>query len=126
MKKSIFVVLTVIFMILLLSCDSSKIESDKSVIKEFPYLPSYTNMKIEDFEKSTTKEGLDHASFTVKDGMYTDFLNNYEELLHDNNWQTTDDKKPFSMTLEKEEHIVILVVTSTEEDPYVHGLIYSK
>lgn len=119
-------IITGILIMLITSCGSSIVTPEKNRIKEFPYLPSYENMKIENFEKSTTKEGLDHASITVKNTAYQDFLGNYEKLLHEEQWHTTDDKKPFSMTLEKDNHIVIIVVTSTEEDEDIKGLLYSK
>jgi hypothetical protein len=94
--------------------------------KPFSYLPTYESMTFENFENATEEEGLDHATFRVKDSDYENFLTDYENFLHENGWQTTDDKKPISINLKKEDHVVILVVTSKNTDEEINGIIYSK
>ncbi|QZY56334.1 hypothetical protein [Crassaminicella profunda] len=119
MKKIIATMLFVIVMIAFTGCNVSG-------EKPFAYLPAYEPMTFENFEKATEEEGLDHATFTVKNSSYENFLADYENFLHENGWKTTDDKKPLSLNLKKNDHIVILVLTSKNTDKDVKGLIYSK
>lgn len=120
MKKNIFVPLF-FFMMLFTSCNPSNV-----AYKEFPYLPAYAHMTIENFQKATDEEGLHHATFTVQNVDYENFLADYEKILHKNGWRTTDDKKPFSMNLKKDDHILIMVLTSKKTDKNISGIIYSK
>lgn len=119
MKKLSFIIVILFLMPSFLGCTSDK-------TSYFPYLPAYENMEFTNFEESTDKEGLNHATFIVKDVPYEKFLTTYENILHENGWKTIDDKKPFSINLEKENHILIMILSSNRKDKDIEGLIYSK
>ncbi|WP_129600552.1 hypothetical protein [Anaerophilus nitritogenes] len=119
MKK--YIVYPIIFILLFCSCANKK-----EYIKEFPYLPQYENLKITDFEEAKDKNGLNHSNFSVKNVQFENFLSDYEKILRDHNWKTIDDKKPFSIQVQKDDHFAIIVITSQQKDKDIKGIIYAK
>ncbi|NMM65110.1 hypothetical protein HBE96_21225 [Clostridium sp. P21] len=108
MRKMVIAII-IMFSLTLISC--GKI----TYTKEFEYLPSYKQMTLKTFQKPT-KDGMGIATYTIKNKKSKDVLESYEKQLKKDGWKITEDKKPTSITAEKEGHKAVIVPTQNKED----------
>ncbi|MFZ5968869.1 MAG: hypothetical protein ACOYVK_17070 [Bacillota bacterium] len=94
--------------------------------KEFSQLPKYENMEQVDFQEAETPEGLDKAIYTLDNTTAEDFLNEYEKKMHAEGWTTTNDNKPVSIDLKKDNQITVVVVKPTNDDNTIEVNIFSN
>ena len=109
MKKILIILITIMFSIPLISCGKV------TYTKEFSYLPSQKEMTLKSFEKPT-KDRMGVATYVVKNQKSKDVIETYQKQLKKDGWKITDDKKPASITAEKEGHKTIIVPTKIKED----------
>jgi len=83
--------------------------------KEFSYLPIQKAMTLKAFVKPTKKQ-MGVATYVVKNIKSKEALENYEKQLKKDGWKITIDKKPISITAEKDGHKTVIVPTQTKED----------
>ena len=122
MKKIKFILLLMSIGILLSACKSPV----KEELEEFTNIPRDERMDQTSFEKASSKEGLDRAFYTVEDTTPVEFLTSYEELLHKDGWETTDDNKPVSITVKKDEQISVIVAKPAEGEDRFEVIIFSN
>ncbi|MCX8129955.1 MAG: hypothetical protein N3I35_07655 [Clostridia bacterium] len=113
MKKSIILVSAFILVLIISACGSVV-----KYTKEFSYLPSYPGMVLEN-SSPANEYGFSTASYSIADAKIEDIITEYEKLLHKNGWKTTDDKKPSSITVEKEKHLAVIVPSQNMKDTTV-------
>ena len=111
MKRIITIIMTIMFSLALISCAKTK----TIFTKEFTYLPSQKEMTLKNFEKPT-KDKMGVATYTLKNKKAKDVLEDYEKQLVKDGWEITQDKKPVSITAEKDAHKTIIVPVQIKED----------
>ncbi len=104
-----------VFLLILLIVESL-IGCNKQITytSEFEYLPMYKGMVVEDF-KEPSEEGMGIAVYKLKGLSSDEVLGKYESLLKKYGWKTTQDNKPASITVEKDNHKAIIATSKTEE-----------
>jgi hypothetical protein len=124
MKKYSIILLVLILTSTLLSCRTSD-NNKGQYTKEFPYLPSYGNIKLVKVEKATPG-GMDKATYTVSNTTPKEFLSGYEQHLTASGWKKTLDNKPVSINMEKEDHKAIILVIPEEKAKNLTVIIFSS
>lgn len=82
---------------------------------EINYLPSHPSMKLKEFRKG---EGgaFDYVFYTISGTEYDKFLTEYENILKQDGWTITDDKKPDGLSIKKNEHIASMALAKMENE----------
>mgnify|MGYP000874518088 CR=1 FL=1 len=121
MKKHILIMLFLLWLATLIGCTNTNTpeeivtpENDlPAYTDEFKFLPSHPNMKLKEFIKG--EQGVqDYAFYIVSDVEFDKFLVEYEDILIKEGWTVTNDGKPTSLGLEKDEHIAAMALSRTE------------
>lgn len=112
LKKILSILIVVSLAIFTISC------SKVTYTKEFPYLPSYKEMTLKNFEEST-KDKMGIATYVIKNKKPSDVLKDYEKQLKKDGWKITEDKKPASIAAEKDGHKTIIVPAQDKEDVFL-------
>lgn len=110
MKKMLLFMMSLTLVFNLAAC-GKKIE----YTKEFPYLPSFPGMVLKETTPAN-EYGFSSATYTIKDKKMVSVADEYEKILNDNGWKTTDNKKPNAFTVEKEDHKAVIVPSEDKND----------
>lgn len=128
MKKILFVTLS-LFIVLMAAAGCTKSPSQPNeptapgtdtpkltYTEEFSYLPALPSMKLKDLQKG--QEGsYDYAYYTLSDIEYDKILDQYESLLKKDGWTVTEDKKPKSLTVTKDDHLAAMSLSKVNNVP---------
>ncbi|WP_432408757.1 hypothetical protein [Wukongibacter sp. M2B1] len=109
MKKKylLFLILTIVLSV---SGCGNKITYSENL----PYLPLHKNMTLETFEEPKTEEELAKSIYAISGTSFDDFLNEYEEIFHEDGWETTLDNKPNMLTVQKKDHEATVIIYEKE------------
>jgi hypothetical protein len=82
---------------------------------EINFLPSHPSMKLKEFRKG---EGgaFDFVFYTISGTEYNKFLTEYENILKQDGWTITDDKKPDGLSIKKNEHLASMALAKIENE----------
>lgn len=116
MKKLAGFLATAVLGLSLTACGSGTSATNSGYTTEFPYLPSYSSpMELQEFTELAQSD-YSKAYYIIKDTKNEDVLVNYEKILTQDGWTVYEDKKPLSVALEKEDHVVMLLPQQVQSD----------
>lgn len=124
MKKTFAFILALLLISILLSCQATD-NNNADEIEEFSYLPIYEGMELISVEKAPTDEGMDKGTYKISNTTPEEFLTNYENYLAENGWKKTDDNKPVSINMEKEDHKAIVIIPSVEDGDELTVIVFT-
>lgn len=136
MKKLIVLISMFLLLIGLTACGNStspKVNNTKTSVgtndtkkinitytKEFSYLPAYSNMELQSITTPTDKNKLITAKYIIKNTTTDKVLNEYSDIFKKDGWEVDmslyKDKKPFSATAKKANHVAILTPEQNGSD----------
>ena len=122
MKKFTGLLSALILCFALTACGSSA--SGSGYTKEFDYLPVFTErMELQSFAPIDQSD-YSQAIYIIENTENAAVLEKYEEILLADGWTVYEDKKPISIGLNKEDHVLVLLPQQVEDD--VHLMVVAK
>lgn len=102
--------------------DSAEVEetenTEEDYEKVFDYLPELTeDAELDESEEpSEDNAGMGKEVYTIKDTDAEDVMDDYFEMLEEDDWEIVEDNRPDLVKATKDEHEVIVVAGQVEED----------
>lgn len=105
-----------LFCLSLISCGAKA--AKPTYIKEFSYLPVYSNtMTLQSFTPpSQTGQDFGTGKYTIVKAKSAEVLQNYEEIFKKDGWSIYEDHKPYSIGFEKSTHYASIVPQQSGND----------
>lgn len=118
MKKTFYIFLTLILIFALTACSPKTPETPNNgqiaYTEEFDYIPKHEAMVLDSHAEAEEADQFSDALYKLDGVNFDTFLEEYQTLLEKDGWEITEDKKPISISAQKDERVAVFLLSESD------------